>query len=263
VIKSELPKYYRDVGLTSLAVIVTVKVDEAKESMCTTDLWVLLRLTEESIEFDEHNLFLSSEMLGKRLLTNHYPHLFIGPDKSPEVCLNGDQHAQTALRILEFLCDYPPHPIQYQQNRNKHQAPTSHSHHGRASGHPRFLLPRRIVARTMRITSLGFARKRREKKHRHGVVLSIPSSEDDRLLSLYCLAAEHRISTQAVCSLGLLYLPKILERSSRSTELVDFIREYGKDLVYIPKETRNLRKVIRAMHEYLDRAKEDLDMVIN
>jgi hypothetical protein len=235
-------------GLTSLAIIanamVRLGVDETKESMHINDkkaLYLLVRLTEESKKFDRGTFFLAYPE-GRSLLVNHYSHLLIGPRKSPEVCLNGDQHAQTALRILEFLCDYPPHPIRYQQdriNRIKHRAP----------GCPCYLLPHRIVARTMRITSLGFARKWREKKHRHGVVLSSPS-----------LYLHKRLSAQDVCSLGLFYLPKILEQSSRSTELVDFILGHGKDLVYIPGETR---KSIRAMHEYLDRANEDLDIVID
>jgi hypothetical protein len=250
VIKSELPKYYRDVGLTSLAVIAMVKVDETKGDMRSTDekaLWVLVRLTEESIEFDKTSLFLACTW-GKNLWP-HYLHLLIGPKSSPELRLNGDQHAQTALRILEFLCDNPPHPIRYQQNHTQRRAP----------GRLRYLLPHRTVARTMRITSLGFARKRREKKHHHGVILSSPNndSDNDQGLSPY---AHCRNSTQDVCFLGLVYLPKILERSSRSIELVDFILGHGKDLVYIPKWTR---KVIRAMHEYLDRANDDSDMVID
>ncbi|KAF8153632.1 hypothetical protein BJ912DRAFT_476984 [Pholiota molesta] len=151
---------------------------------------VLLRLTAESMRFDHDTLGLAMPA-GRDLLRYHYPHLFIGPKKSPELCLNGDQHAQTALRILEFLCDHKRHSLR------------------RAPGRPpRYLMPRTISM----LTSINFPRKRREEKHRYGVTfkLSIPDVKNDRALFPPLPPAERRNHMQNICVLGLSYLPAIL-----------------------------------------------------
>ncbi|KAF8153630.1 hypothetical protein BJ912DRAFT_476958, partial [Pholiota molesta] len=166
--------------------------------------------------------------------------------RSPELEITKNHWAQTALRVLEFLCDYPPYIIRYQRPPN-----VCYSLRGRVPGRPsRYLRP-----------SIS-PRKRREEKHRYGVALSIPDSEDDRALAPQLLPEERRNMAQNICNVGLAYLPDLLLRSSKSPELVNFILRNAKDIVFMPKRTR---KAIRAMYNYLIWVERglDFDMVVD
>jgi hypothetical protein len=218
----------------SLVVISLLDSDRATHFlMSQTTLVTLLRLTEDSKNLDNDSLWLVWPY-GRYILAAHYRHMFVEPKRFPELFLDGEKHAQVALRLLEYLCDHLPHSIPYR----KRQTPRTPSHHigtSRVSTRPFHSLLSRG-----RLTGNSFLRKRREKKHHYGVTLFNPCSRFS--------------SAHGTCALGLLLLPHILERSSSSSELATFIRRNGSNIAFLPKKTR---KAIRAMHEYLDRSDEE------
>jgi hypothetical protein len=224
----------------SLVVISFLDSDRATHLiMATTTLVTLLRLTEDSKNLDSDSLWLTYSS-GRYILAAHYRHMFVEPKRFPELFLDGEKHSQVALRLLEYLCDHVPHPIPYR----KCQTPKTHSHYvgtSRVSTRPFHSL----LSRGRR-TGNSFLRKRREKKHRYGVTLSIP---DTSRPSGYLFSSAHD-----ACALGMLLLPHILGRSSSSSELATFIRRNGSNIAFLPNKTR---KAIRAMHEYLDRSDEE------
>ncbi|KAF8166852.1 hypothetical protein BJ912DRAFT_1001995 [Pholiota molesta] len=240
IIESELLKYRQDVGLMSLVVISLLDSDRATHFlMSQTTLVTLLRLTEDSKNLDNDSLWLVWPY-GRYILAAHYRHMFVEPKRFPELFLDGEKHAQVALRLLEYLCDHLPHSIPYR----KRQTPRTPSHYVGTS---------RVSTRSFhsllsrgRLTGNSFLRKRREKKHRYGATLSIPDTSQP---SGYLFSSAHD-----ACAFGLLLLPDILERSSSSPELATFIRRHGSNIAFLPKKTR---KAIRAMHEYLDRSDEE------
>lgn len=248
IIRSEVAKYYRTVGLRSLVIITMLRKYPAHGHFDRqVILKILFRITDELMNFDDNTLYLAKEpqYWGHILLIYHYRHLFTGPRKSVDLFLDGDKYAQTALRILESLCADPP-PIQYRKlllerrtlNRDSGRvgAFTRSTHHSPSrkdrSKHP---------------TDSSFLRTRREEKNRHGALSKywVRKRTQDRL---WC----------EVSKFGLEILPEILEHSSKLPELVDFIRSHSKDIAILPNGTR---KAVRAMYEFLDGPDEQAGQV--
>lgn len=208
----------------------------------------LFGITQKLMTLDESSLSLAQKGAGDFLLLNHYRYLFTGPDTSAEVCLDGSQHAQTALRVLEFLCADPPRTIPYHKSpRKRRKAPKSLSGYGGALiQQSQLRLPRTAQGNQLLIahSRLGEPRKQREEKHRYGIALSLPDTDVTTL-------EDNGTSWREIpCEFGLRLLPEILAKSSKSPELVDSIRTNGKKIACIPNQTW---RAIRAMHDYLNR----------
>ncbi|KAF8181616.1 hypothetical protein BJ912DRAFT_979528 [Pholiota molesta] len=231
--KSALVKYYHNEELTSIIILLTTIpfndffLRDGRDHLNLTlslhgTVQNLMQLTEEAIFFDSSDAFgLCLLAHGSRFINTHYQHLFTHSDTSAGG-LDGNKYARTALRILNFLCSHSPRPLSY-------------CYRTRKSPHKQR-------------TYCHFLRKQRVEKYRYGVVLSLPRTERE-------ISYGNKIIP---CEVGLRALPEILEKSSKSPELVNFIRTHGKDIAFLPKWTR---MAIRAMHEYLDRPDDDDDDV--
>ncbi|KAF8178459.1 hypothetical protein BJ912DRAFT_983863 [Pholiota molesta] len=222
--KSALVKYYHNEELTSIIILLTTILFE-NVFVFTMSFYDtvrnLMQLTEESILFDTSGAFgLCFLAFRSTFIDTHYRHLFTHSDTSAGG-LDGNKYARTALRILNFLCAHSPRPLSY-------------CYRPRKSPHKQR-------------TYCNFLRKQRVEKYRCGVVLSLPRTERE-------ISYMNKIIP---CQVGLRALPEILEKSSKSPELVNFIRTHGKDIAFLPKWTR---MAIRAMHEYLDRPDDDDDV---
>lgn len=247
---TELTKYYHNNELTSLVVLATTSVfcpnggpHKWPQNCLTQDtIEELIGIKDESRSFDFDTFHLIS-MDRDIVMMNHYPYLFTGSG----VGLHGDKYAGTALRILEFLCAHPPHPLPCRSRPRKDKTSKISSRRGVSTQSALSSSSRTAPRKLWQRTHCRFLRKLRVEKHYRGVVLSLPQTE--RIVD----PRYHVIP----CQVGLRVLPEILHKSSNSPELVNFIRTHGKDIAFLPKLTR---MAIRAMYEYLDRPDEDMDV---
>jgi hypothetical protein len=249
-------KYYHNEELTSLIVLLTTSLFRLEGRNYSKYLYScsindtvreLLRLTEESISLDR-DTFSGLDLLrsgGGSFIHTHYQYLFARSASNTFAGdLDGNKYAGTALKILKFLCAHSPRPLRWYRYHPRQQKTSEPSSCPGVSTRSTILKSSRMAPH--KGTYCRFLRKLRVEKYRCGVILSLPRTEKK-----YC-------GYKTIpCEVGLRILPEILERSSRSAELVNFIRTHGKDIAFLPNLTR---KAIRAMHEYLDRPDDDVAM---
>jgi hypothetical protein len=261
-----------------------------------TNCVTLLRLTNKSENLDSDSLWLIWAD-GRDLLATHYRHLFVGPENLPELFLDGEKHAQVAVRILEYLCDHPPHPIRkrqifkpdplyarkYQMElRNRIRILENYLY-----GYPHHSIPYR-KRQTPKPDSLYSRKRQTTKSHSHYPreseasirrLCSLRSHDVARKMRLTANSflrkrreEKHRhgmslsVPTNQPPSRGLTYSPKDNPYALGLLYLPPILEQssYSPELVtFIRGHATNIPflqktiEVIRAIHEYLDRSDRD------
>ncbi|KAF9470165.1 hypothetical protein BDN70DRAFT_999016 [Pholiota conissans] len=228
IFESEFNKYYRETELMHLAVLVTI-VDE--KSLRFDVLPHFSMAVQGLLQFSESSLWIDECIFSMATLNRHIHHYF----QRLWTPIPDDLYAQTALKMLIGLCNYSPHYIRFRSHSVNQKKAISHRHgtiYPKPSHTPH-------LPQTLRL--------QRAKRHQYGVKLCTP---EDGICYPYA-------SPFTICQVGFILLPECLRRSSKSSELAEFIRSNGKKIPFIPKLTH---EAIRAMHEYLARTQEDDSM---
>ncbi|KAF9473515.1 hypothetical protein BDN70DRAFT_937375 [Pholiota conissans] len=254
IFRLEVVNYFKNTELMTLVILSasTLKFGFSHTlAFSAACLPTLLHLSPETRLMDNASLNLGSYTHNSELMQNHYKELV--------PAFNPSDYIPMALRILAFLCSKPPHPIQYYKLSRPF---TSKSAIYKQPAKPRRFLrsvtnPHTYPSLTsyatyqMQRRSVPYPRFRRVEKHCHGIHLSFARHD------WWGVDATRR-AYSGPYGLGFLVLPEILGKCSKSEDLIAFIRTHGKKIAFSPGKTPD---AIRAMHAYLDRVTQDVEMV--
>ncbi|KAF9471919.1 hypothetical protein BDN70DRAFT_520268 [Pholiota conissans] len=254
-IKASVTEYFKSTELMTLVILSTLSrscrflIHNPLNSVP-----ILLQLSSETCLMDEQSLNLADDSGITAILTSLHYCDFVSALFKPS------DYVPVALRILAFLCSKPPHPIRHYKLSELATSTSTDTVDKQSDMHrPSILYTKPYSCPSLtsyatyqkRRRSVPYSRLRRQEKHCHGVRLSLASHRG--------IGAEAE-SREYIgpYGFGFYYLPLVLEKCSKSEELIAFICTHGKSIGFSPGKTS---EAVRVMHEYLDRVNQDVEMV--